>query len=300
MQPTLVILAAGMASRYGSMKQTQSFGPSGETIMDYSIYDAIKAGFKKVVFIIREDFAENFKAIFEPKLKGKIETAYVYQKLDSFVGDHEVPADRVKPWGTAHAVLCCKGTVTEPFAVINADDFYGNDSFKKAYDFLINKCDASTYAVIGYELANTLSEHGSVSRGVIQMNDKHQMTDIDERLKIYRKNGEIVYEENDTLHELPSSTKVSMNFFCFAPSYIDMCEEQFQKFLNENINNPKAEFLIPRMADYFIKSGKGVIEVIPTSSKWFGVTYKEDAPVVQSSIDELVDKGVYPSNLWES
>lgn len=300
MQPTLVILAAGMASRYGSMKQTQSFGPSGETIMDYSIYDAIKAGFKKVVFIIREDFAENFKSIFEPKLKGKIQTDYVYQKLTSFTGDRKIPEDRVKPWGTAHAVLCCKGTVTEPFAVINADDFYGRDSFQKAYDFLINKCNATTYAVIGYELANTLSEHGSVSRGVIQMNDKNQMTGIDERLKIYRKNDEIVYEENDQLYELPSSTKVSMNFFCFAPSYIDMCEEQFSKFLDENINNPKAEFLIPRMADYFIKSGKGVIDVIPTTSKWFGVTYKEDAPVVQKSIDELVNNGSYPSNLWAS
>lgn len=300
MQPSLVILAAGMASRYGSMKQTQSFGPSGETIMDYSIYDAIKAGFKKVVFIIREDFAENFKAIFEPKLKGKIQTDYVYQKLTSFTGDRKIPEDRVKPWGTAHAVLCCKGTVTEPFAVINADDFYGRDSFQKAYDFLVNKCNPTTYAVLGYELANTLSEHGSVSRGVIQMNDKHQMTGIDERLKIYRKNGEIVYEENDQLHVLPASTKVSMNFFCFAPSYIDMCEEQFSKFLDENINNPKAEFLIPRMADYFIKSGKGVIDVIPTSSKWFGVTYKEDAPVVQASIDELVQNGSYPSNLWAS
>lgn len=298
MQPTLVILAAGMASRYGSMKQTQSFGPSGETIMDYSIYDAISAGFKKVVFIIREDFAEGFKAVFEPKLKGKIETAYVYQSLTSHVGDRQIPAERVKPWGTAHAVLCCKGTVTGPFAVINADDFYGKDSFAKAYDFLVNQYNDQTMAVIGYELANTLSENGSVSRGVITVNEKDEMTSITERLKIYRKDGVIVFEENDTLTDLPESTKVSMNFFCFGPPYIDMCEEEFKIFLDNNINSPKAEFLIPTMADRFIKSGRGVIKCIPTSAKWFGVTYKEDAPVVQASVNALVESGAYPGNLW--
>lgn len=300
MQATLVILAAGMASRYGSMKQIQSFGPSGETIMDYSIYDAIKAGFTKVVFIIREDFAENFKAIFEPKLKGKIETAYVYQKLDSFTGGREIPADRVKPWGTAHAVLCCKDAVTEPFAVINADDFYGADAFKKAYEFLNEKCNDQTYAVIGYQLVNTLSEHGSVSRGVIAENDKHEMVGIDERLKIYRKDDKIVYEDNDTFTELAPSTNVSMNFFCFAPSYITMCEKEFGKFLDANIKDLKSEFLIPRMADHFIKTGQGVIDIVPTSAKWFGVTYKEDAPIVQASIDKLIASGEYPSNLWEN
>ncbi|MEX6686905.1 sugar phosphate nucleotidyltransferase [Danxiaibacter flavus] len=300
MQATLVILAAGMASRYGSMKQIQSFGPSGETIMDYSIYDAIKAGFTKVVFIIREDFAENFKAIFEPKLKGKIETAYVYQKLDSFTGGREIPADRVKPWGTAHAVLCCKDAVTAPFAVINADDFYGADAFKKAYEFLKDKCNDQTYAVIGYELANTLSEHGSVSRGVIAENDKQEMVGIDERLKIYRSDDKIVYEDGDVLTELAPSTNVSMNFFCFAPSYIAMCEEEFGKFLDANIKDLKSEFLIPRMADHFIKTGQGVIDIVPTSAKWFGVTYKEDAPIVQASIDKLIASGEYPSNLWEN
>lgn len=299
MQPTLVILAAGMASRYGSMKQIQSFGPSGETIMDYSIYDAMKAGFKKVVFIIREDFSDEFKAIFEPKLKGKIETAYVYQKLDSFTGGRAIPADRVKPWGTAHAVLCCKGTVNEPFAVINADDFYGKDAFVKAYDFLVNRCNNQRLAVLGYELANTLSENGSVSRGVISENEKNEMTGIVERLKIFRQDDKIVYEDNNHVTELPESTKVSMNFFCFAPSYIEMCDQEFPKFLDENMHNPKAEFLIPTMADYFIQSGAGVIDVIATSAKWFGVTYKEDAPVVQENINELTASGTYPSNLWD-
>ena len=299
MNPTLVILAAGMASRYGSMKQTQSFGPSGETIMDYSIYDAIEAGFKKVVFIIREDFADNFKAIFEPKLKGRIETDYVYQKLDAFIGNRSVPADRVKPWGTGHAVLCCKGAVNEPFAVINADDFYGKDAFTKAYKFLTNKASDERYAVLGYELANTLSEHGSVSRGVISTNNNNELTGIDERLKIYRKeDGQIVYEEGDQLIPLADTTMVSMNFFCFAPNFIQLCEQLFNEFLDNNINNPKAEFLMPQAADQFIKMGKGQIEVIPTSAKWFGVTYKEDAPIVKASIDALIENGAYPVSLW--
>ncbi len=301
MNPTLVILAAGMASRYGSMKQTQSFGPSGETIMDYSIYDAREAGFKKVVFIIREDFAENFKAIFEPKLKGRIQTDYVYQKLDAFTGNHTVPADRVKPWGTGQAVLCCKGVVNEPFAVINADDFYGKDAFVKAYKFLTTNVAEDKYAVLGYELANTLSENGSVSRGVIGTNSNQELTAIDERLKIYRKeDGQIVYEEGDQLTPLTDDTKVSMNFFCFAPGFIELCETLFDEFLDKESNNPKAEFLMPKAADQFIKSGRGKIEVIPTSAKWFGVTYKEDAPVVKASVNALVEKGEYPNNLWAS
>jgi dTDP-glucose pyrophosphorylase len=298
MQPTLVILAAGIASRYGSMKQIQSFGPSGETIMDYSIYDAVTAGFRKVVFIIREEFAHDFKAIFEPKLRDKVETAYVYQKLTSFTNNRLIPEERIKPWGTAHAILCCEGTVNEPFAVINADDFYGRDAFKKAYDFTVHKCNNSHFAVIAYELANTLSDYGSVSRGVISTNEKNQMTGITERLKIYNKDGKIVDDENGELVELPANTKVSMNFFCLAPSYISLCEEEFPKFLDENLHSPKAEFLIPTMADRFIKSGRGIIEIVPTKAKWFGVTYKEDAPIVKAEITKLVEAGEYPPDLW--
>ena len=245
-----------------------------------------------------KDFAEEFKNIFEPKLKGKIQTAYVYQQLDSFTGDHVIPADRVKPWGTAHAVLCCKDEVKEPFAVINADDFYGKDSFKQAYNFLTTKCTDKHFAVIGYELVNTLSEHGSVSRGVISTKNNNEMVGIDERLKIYKKDGKIVYEEDDKLTELAPDTKVSMNFFCYTPEYIRMCEEEFDNFLTTNIHNLKAEFLIPRMADHYIKSGRGVIEIVPTTSKWFGVTYKEDAPIVKASVDKLVASGEYPTNLW--
>lgn len=299
MKSTLVIMAAGMASRYGSMKQIQQFGPSGETIMDYSIYDAIKAGFQKVVFIIREDFAEEFKDIFEPKLKGKIETEYVYQEMDKYVEDVEVPEDRVKPWGTSHAIMCASEAVNEPFAVINADDFYGSDAFQKAFNFLQNECREDVYAIIGYELAKTLSEHGSVSRGVCEVDRDHNLVAINERLKIYRENGQIVSEEPDGSKQvLPEDAKASMNFWCFHPSIFSFLQAGFTTFLNENINNLKAEYLIPFSADQFIKKELGVIKVIPTSSQWFGVTYKEDAPVVQKNLNELVEKGAYPKSLW--
>lgn len=300
MQPTLVILAAGMASRYGSMKQIQSFGPSGETIMDYSIYDAITAGFKKVVFIIREDFAENFKSIFEPKLKGKIATDYVFQSLNSFVGNQKIPADRTKPWGTAHAVLCCKDVVKEPFAVINADDFYGREAFQKAYDFLIIENNAKTQCIVGYELKRTLSENGSVSRGVCEVDSEGNLVSINERTKIYRnKEGKITYEDESGLHEVSEDSSVSMNFWGFAPEIFDVTEKLFHEFVEENSDNPKAEFFIPIVADQYSKSGMGVIKVIPTKSQWFGVTYKEDAPSVQASIDKLVQSAEYPNNLWE-
>jgi len=300
MKPTLVIMAAGMASRYGSMKQIQQFGPGGETIMDYSIYDAIKAGFKRVVFIIRKDFAEDFKSIFEPKLAGKIETAYVFQEMDKHLGSHSVPAGRTKPWGTAHAILCVREAVNEPFAVINADDFYGSDAFKKAHDFLVDGCKPDVYAIVGYELARTLSEHGSVSRGVCQVNGD-ELVAINERLKIYRENGDMVSEEPDGSRiKLAEDSKASMNFWCFHPSIFEFINAGFQKFLDEQIDSPKAEYLIPFVADQWVKAGKGVIKVLPTSAQWFGVTYKEDAPVVQRSLNELVEKKAYPSSLWNS
>ncbi len=299
MKPTLVILAAGMASRYGSMKQIESFGPSGETIMDYSIYDAIQAGFGKVVFIIREEFAENFKAIFEPKLAGRIDTDYVYQHLNSFIGNRKVPAERTKPWGTAHAVLCCKGKVNEPFAVINADDYYGRDAFVKAHHFLTTECNEQTYSIIGYELKNTLSDNGSVSRGVCDIDADHNLTDINERTSIFRgKDGKITYEDASGLHEVSEDSLVSMNYLCFAPGFINLCEEQFGEFLDKHISEPKAEFFIPTATKYFIGSGKGKVKVIPTSAKWFGVTYKEDAPGVHASIQALVSSGEYPADLW--
>jgi NDP-sugar pyrophosphorylase family protein len=298
MKPTLVILAAGMASRYGSMKQVQGFGPTGETIMDYSIYDAIRAGFGKVVFIIRGEFADNFKAIFEPKLAGKIETGYVYQEMDSFTGDFQLPADRVKPWGTAHAVLCAKDEVKEPFAVINADDFYGQDAFAKAYSFLVNDCTETCYSIIGYELARTLSDNGTVSRGVCQVDENNDLVSITERTNIYAEGAAIIYEDAAGKHDVPVDSKVSMNFWCFHPSVFKLSEQLFHQFIAQNSGNPKSEFFIPIVADQFIKDGTGQINVIPTQSQWFGVTYKEDAPGVQASLNALITAGEYPQSLW--
>lgn len=299
MQPTLVILAAGMASRYGSMKQVQGFGPSGETIMEYSIYDAIKAGFGKVVFIIREEFHEMFAENFGKKLADKVAVDYVFQALESHTTGRTIPVERTKPWGTAHAVLCCKGKVNEPFAVINADDFYGYDGFVKAYEFLTKQASASEYAIIGYELKKTLSDNGSVSRGVCNVDTNGNLVDINERTKIYRnEQGIITYEDADGLHEVSENASVSMNFFGFHPNFINNCESYFDAFLDAEINNLKGEFFIPLVVDKVVKSGTVKVKVIPTSAQWFGVTYKEDAPGVQASIDALVADGTYPNNLW--
>jgi NDP-sugar pyrophosphorylase family protein len=296
--PTLVILAAGMASRYGSQKQTEGFGPSGETIMDYSIYDAIRAGFGKVVFIIREDFSEAFKASFEPKLNGKIATDYVYQSIDKFTEGKNVNPERTKPWGTAHAVLCTKGAVNEPFAVINADDYYGAEAFVQAYDFLTKECNNRTYCILGYELSNTLSENGTVSRGVCSIDAQNVLTQINERTKIYRKDGKIVFEEDGVETPLAEDTRVSMNFMCFAPNFIDLCAQEFDKFLLTQGQALKSEFYIPVVTGQFAKLGLGDVKVIPTNAKWFGVTYKEDAPMVKANIDALVTAGIYPDKLW--
>jgi NDP-sugar pyrophosphorylase family protein len=298
MQPTLLILAAGMASRYGSMKQTEGFGPHGETIMDYSIYDAVRAGFGKVVFIIREDFAEAFKASFEPRLRGKIETAYVYQSLQSLTGDFSVPANRTKPWGTAHAVLCAKDVIKEPFAVINADDYYGRDAFEKAAAFLKNDCTPEQHAIIGYELKKTLSTHGTVSRGVCVVDADQNLVSIAERTKIYAEGDGIVYEDAAGKHTVPVDSSVSMNFWCFDDSVFYLTGKLFKQFLKEHGQEEKSEFFIPIVADEYIKEELGVIKVIPTSSQWFGVTYKEDAPGVQQSIDALIKAGEYPAGLW--
>ena len=299
MEPTLLILAAGMASRYGSMKQIQSFGPGGETIMDYSIFDAIRAGFKKVVFIIRKEFAKDFQDIFEPRLKGKVSLDYIYQDLQSFTDGFPIPADRTKPWGTAHAVLCAKDAVHEPFAVINADDFYGRDAFEKAYKFLTTDCNEKVYSIIGYELLKTLSENGTVNRGVCQVDDQGHLSSISERLNIAKKNGKIICDDNQEPKELSLDSQVSMNFWCFHPSIFQYSERLFREFLQKNIENPKAEFFIPIVADQFINDREGVIKVIPTTAQWFGVTYKEDAPEVKESLNQLVEAAEYPPALWE-
>lgn len=297
-QPTLMILAAGMASRYGSMKQIQEFGPGGETIMDYSIYDAIRAGFKKLVFIIRKEFENDFKEIFEPKLKGKIEIAYVFQELNAYTGNRMIPEGRTKPWGTAHAVLCAKNVINEPFAVINADDFYGRDAFDKAAGFLKNEATEKKFAIIGYELLNTLSENGTVNRGVVEVDDKGNLKTVKERLNISGKNGKIVSEDGAEPAELDRNARVSMNFWCFHPFIFEYTRQMFEKFLDNHMQEAKSEFFIPIVADEYIAENKGEIAVINTSSKWFGVTYKEDAPEVQENLKQLIAEGEYPEKLW--
>lgn len=299
MKPTLLILAAGMASRYGSMKQIDGFGPNGETIIDYSIYDAIKAGFGKVVFIIKEEYVQDFKAIFDTKLAGKIETDYVFQNFDLKQYGIDIEIERSKPWGTAHAVLAARNAINEPFCVINADDFYGLDAYEKMVKFLTTEVSGSNYAMIGYEIGKTLSDYGSVSRGVCKVSADGYLEEIIERTKVFRDGEAIVYEEDEKQYPLSLDTRVSMNFWGFTPEMFKISEELFRDFAHANKDNPKAEFFIPLVADNLLSSETADFKVVPTDSKWFGVTYKEDKPIVQASIDQLIKDGVYPENLWK-
>lgn len=299
MKPSLLILAAGMASRYGGMKQIEAFGPEGETIMDYSIYDAIRAGFGKIIFVIREDFADKFKAIFEPKIRGRIEIAYVFQDLDAHLGEFQRSEDRVKPWGTAHAVLCAQSAINEPFAVINADDFYGFDAFLKAYQFLTTTCSDTHFAIIAYSLSQTLSDHGTVNRGVCTVNITGDLVEVRERLNIGKMGNSVRSSDGLIPETLALDTMVSMNFWCFNLSVFQYSQKLFSDFLFAHGNESKSEFFIPMVADQFIKENGGKVEVIPTSAIWFGVTYKEDAPAVKQSINKLLLEGAYPSGLWK-
>lgn len=297
-KPVLLILAAGMASRYGSMKQTEGFGPAGETIMDYSIFDAIRSGFGKVVFIIRKDFAEGFEPVFNKKLAGKVEVEYVYQDLLSYTDAINIPAERVKPWGTAHAVLCAANAVAEPFAVINADDFYGRNAFEQAAEFLRNECSPQRFAIVGYELAKTLSVNGTVSRGVCETDQEGNLLSIKERTKVFAQNNQIFFEEGNQTEKIPSGARASMNFWCFHPSVFELCHTLFTRFLANHAQDPKSEFFIPLVGDYAIQSGIARINILPTAAQWFGVTYKEDAEGVKKGIEALVSGGNYPPNLW--
>jgi NDP-sugar pyrophosphorylase family protein len=298
MKPTLLILAAGMGSRYGGIKQMDSFGPSGETIIDYSIFDAISSGFGKIVFIIRADFEKAFKDLFEPKLAGKIATEYVLQDMNSFTEGFSIPDIRSKPWGTAHAILCAKEVINEPFAVINADDFYGRDAFEKAAEFLQSEVSPATYCIIGYKLSRTLSKNGTVSRGVCQVDDNINLVSIIERTKIFPGGDKIFYVENSLQVPIPGDTPVSMNFWGFYPNVFDFIQKLFVQFLLEHGNDPKAEFFIPIIGDAFIKRGNNKIKVIPTEAQWFGVTYKEDAAEVREDFNKLIQAGEYPLQLW--
>ncbi|GCC52628.1 nucleotidyltransferase [Chryseotalea sanaruensis] len=294
---TLLVLAAGMGSRYGGIKQIDGFGPSGETIMDYSLYDAIRAGFTKVVFIVRDEILDTVKERFEPKLKGKLKVDFVIQALSTFVPEKYQNTGRTKPWGTSHAVLCAKDVIKEPFAVINADDFYGRSAFKALADFFNTESEGA-HAMVGYTLKNVLSEHGSVSRGCGEQDANGYLKSVVERTTIVQEGGKIIAKEKDGDLELSPETPTSMNFWGFQPNIFPLIESMFEEFLKENSDNPKAEFFIPLVGNKMIQQGKGKVKVLGGGDIWFGVTYKEDKEEVTRKIQELVDKGEYPAKLW--
>ena len=300
---TLVVLAAGMGSRYGSLKQMDGVGPGNEAIIDYSIYDAIRAGFTKVVFVIRHSFEKDFREVFTPeRFGGKIAVEFVFQELDYLPEGFTVPEGRQKPWGTNHAVMMARSAVHEPFAVINADDFYGRDSYTVLADCLRGlEGRENSYAMVGFSIKNTLSDNGTVSRGVCAEDADGFLTTITERHHIERRaDGKIVYADPDgTQHPLGENTPVSMNMFGFTPDYFAHSEEYFKTFLADNVGNLKSEFYIPLMVDTLIRSGVAQMKVLPTDSVWFGVTYKEDKPMVMERIRDLIASGDYPEKLWK-
>ncbi len=301
MKPTLLVLAAGLGSRYGGLKQLDGLGPSGETIMDYSIYDAVKAGFGKVVFVIRQSFESEFREKVAKKYEHLIPIEVVFQELDNLPAGFELNPDRVKPWGTNHALMMGKSVINEPFAVINADDFYGRKSYQVMSDFLSQlEGSENKYCMVGYRVGNTLSESGTVARGVCETDENNNLTSIVERTQIKRIDGVVKFkdEENDEWISLPDNKPVSMNMFGFTPDYFEYSDQSFVDFLKENEEDLKAEFFIPTLVNDLIIDGKIEMRVLDTTSQWFGVTYIEDRPVVVNKFKELVDKGEYPSPLF--
>ena len=301
-KPTLLVLAAGMGSRYGSLKQIDPVGPSGETIIDYSIYDAKRAGFGKVVFIIRKSFEQDFKDIFISKLQPHIPVEYVFQELDKVPAGITFSPERTKPWGTAHAILMAKDVIHEPFAVINGDDFYGADAFKTMADHLnsLTQATQTLYSLVGYQVGNTMSENGTVSRGVCQADAQGNLVSVTERTNIQYTDGGIAYQEADgTFVFLDPETLVSMNFWGFTPEYFRQTESMFIDFIKANGDSPKAEFYIPSAIDKLINSSQARVKVLKSDAKWFGVTYKEDKPLVIEKLMQLIKAGIYPEQLWK-
>lgn len=299
MKPTLLILAAGMGSRYGGLKQVEPVGPNGEAIIDYSIYDAIRAGFGKVVFVIRESFADAFREKFGPKLEGKIEVDYVYQELDNLPKEFSLPEGREKPWGTAHAILVTKDLINEPFCALNADDFYGFNAYKVMAEYLSQSSDTTEYSMVGYKLHNTLSDYGSVSRGVCDVDENNLLQKIVETTKILKREDKIISVEPDgTEKQLTGNESVSMNIWGFKPSIFNSLEEKFSAFLKNHINEPKSEIFIPSVVFDMIQEEKASVKVLEADSPWFGVTYKEDKPRVVAKINQLIDTGEYPEKLF--
>ena len=304
MKPTLFLLAAGMGSRYGGLKQLDTLGPQGQSIMDYSIYDAIKAGFGKIVWVIRRDFEQQFREQILSKYEGHVPCELCFQSLDALPEGFTVPEGRVKPWGTNHAVMMGKDVIKEPFAVLNCDDFYDRDAFMVMGKFLseLPECSTGRYAMVGFSVSNTLSESGTVSRGICENDEKtHMLTGVVERTKIERHDGVVQYlDENDQWVSIPDNTPCSMNFWGFTPDYFAHSEEYFKQFLADPKNqaNLKSEFFIPLMVDTLIRQGKATCEVLPTTSKWFGVTYPEDRPEVVAKLAKLHEQGQYPDQMF--
>ena len=305
MKPTLFLLAAGMGSRYGGLKQLDGLGPNGETIMDYSIYDAIQAGFGKIVWVIRKDFEEQFRTQILSKYEDKIPCELCFQALDALPEGFSVPEGRMKPWGTNHAVLMGKDVIKEPFCVINCDDFYGRDAFMQIGKFLagLKEGAKNEYAMVGFRCCNTLSENGSVARGVCAYDDNRHLTDVVERTEIMRiadKGNAICYKDGEEWFPLEENVPVSMNMWGFTPDYFDYSEAYFKEFLSDpkNMQNLKAEFFIPLMVNKLITEGTATCEVLDTTSKWFGVTYAADRQATVDRIKGLVDEGVYPEKLF--
>jgi NDP-sugar pyrophosphorylase family protein len=294
---TLLVMAAGMGSRYGGIKQIDGFGPSGETIMDYSLFDAVRAGFTKVVFIVRDEILETVKEKFLPRLQGKVEVEFVVQSIDKLIPSSYNITERTKPWGTGHALLCAKDVIQEPFVAINADDFYGKDAFASVANYFKNDT-TGAHAMVGFTLSKVLSEHGSVSRGVGEQDAEGYLQSVVERTTIVQENGKVISKEAAGDRVLDPSAPTSMNFWGFHPSVFALASSMFDDFLKENNQNLKSEFYIPLIVNELIHRGQGKVKVLGGGNIWFGVTYKEDKEEVSSKIRALIEKGEYPSKLW--
>jgi len=299
MKPTLLVLAAGMGSRYGGNKQLDEVGPSGETIIDYSIYDAIRAGFGKIVFVIRRDIEEQVRERFVEKLRDKIEVTYVFQEITNLPEGVKVAPDRAKPWGTSHAILVTRSKINEPFGVINADDYYGVESFKILHDFLVNDKDPNCYSIIGYKLGNTLSDHGHVNRGVCKVSPDGLLQNIVETKQIKRTHDGAKAPAHDGKDQIFTGNEVvSMNLWGFKPSCYDFLGKEFRNFIDRHGMDLKSELDIPTSVDKFVKSGEIKIKILSTNERWFGVTYREDKPFVVESIKKMIRKGIYPVRIY--
>ncbi len=298
-KPTLLVLAAGMGSRYGGLKQMDGMGPDGQLLIEYSVYDASRAGFGRVVFVVREELEADFREIVSSRFANAIPVDFCHQRLGDLPPRFQRPAERQKPWGTGHAILAARDIIDEPFCVINGDDFYGQDAFMQMGKFLSQDVSDTHFAMVGYQLANTLSEHGHVSRGVCDVDAEGHLKTVIERTRIAKSGATITYTEDDgSVLELPGNASVSLNFWGFSPDFFDAASFQFVDFLQTHLETPKAEFYAPAIVDNLIRQNKVTVKVLPTNDRWFGVTYSADKPIVQENLQALIKDGTYPRYLW--